>query len=152
MATDNIAVARRLIEEVWNKGNLGVIDQLVADGFVGHQPFVGEVRGLAAFRSQVEMYRRAFPDVHMTIEDIGTAGDRVFVRWVGRGTHRGAFLGIAPTNRAGEIRGMAVSKLAGGRIVEQHEIFDTAALLQILGAVPPIDRIFKVEEARTQHA
>ena len=143
MAMDNIGLVRRYIEEVWNKGDLKVIDELVSDKFVAVEPVVGELRGLNALREQVQAFRGAFPDLRITIDDIGTTGDRVFTRWTGRGTHRGIFMGIPPTNNRGEVHGITIDRIAGGKIVEHHESYDSLVFLQIMGAVPPLDRLMK---------
>ena len=143
MAMDNMGLVRRYIEEVWNKGNLGVIDELVSDKFVGVEPVIGEVRGLNALREQVQAFRGAFPDLRLTIDDIGTTGDRVFTRWTARGTHRGIFMGIPPTNNRGEVHGITIDRIAGGKLVEHHESYDSLQFLQLMGAVPPLDRLMK---------
>ncbi|MDB5215844.1 MAG: hypothetical protein JWO86_3771 [Myxococcaceae bacterium] len=141
MAMDNMGLVRRFVDEVWNKGNLGAIDELVSDKYVAVEPIIGEVRGLDALRTQVQTFRSGFPDLRLTIEDIGTSGDRVFMRWTARGTHRGIFMGIPPTNNRGEIRGITIDRIGGGKLVEHHGSYDSLLLLQITGAVPPIDRI-----------
>jgi len=143
MATDNMGLVRRFIEEVWNKGDLAVIDELVSEKYVGTEPMIGDVRGLAALRDQVQMFRTAFPDLRITIEDVGMSGDRVFMRWTGRGTHRGALMGIPPSNNRGEVRGISVQRVAGGKIVEQYESYDSLRLMQIIGAVPSMERMGK---------
>jgi steroid delta-isomerase-like uncharacterized protein len=143
MATDNVTLVRRLVDEVWNKGNLAALTELVPDQYVGHQPIVGDIRGVEGLRQQIQLFRTAFPDLRVTIEDIGTSGDRVFMRWTGRGTHRGAFMGVPPTNNSGEVRGISIDRIAGGKIVEHHESYDTLTLLQVVGAVPPIDQLLK---------
>lgn len=145
MATDNITLVRRYIDEVWNKGNFAVLAEIVPDQFVSHQPLVGEVRGVEGLRQQVQMFRTAFPDLRLTIDDIGTSGDRVFLRWTGRGTHRGVFMGVAPTNSAGEVHGISIDRIANGKIIEHHESYDSLQLMQILGVVPPVDRILRGE-------
>jgi steroid delta-isomerase-like uncharacterized protein len=147
MAMDNIGLVRRYIEEVWNKGNLALVDELVSDKYVAVEPIVGDVRGLEALRTQVQVFRGAFPDLRLTIEEIGTAGERVYTRWTSRGTHRGIFMGIPPTNNRGEIRGMSSDRIAGGKIVEHHASYDSLLFLQIMGAVPPIDRLMKEQSA-----
>ena len=147
MAIDNMGLVRRFIEEVWNKGNLGVVDELVSDKYVAVEPIVGDVRGLDALRAQGQAFRGAFPDLRLTIEDIGTSGDRVYTRWTARGTHRGIFMGIPPTNNRGEIRGITLDRIAGGKIVEHHESYDSLLFLQIMGAVPPIERLMKEQSA-----
>jgi steroid delta-isomerase-like uncharacterized protein len=143
MGTDNIALVRRYIEEVWNKGDLNVINELVSDKFVGMLPLLGEIRGLDAVKQQVQTFRATFPDLRMTIDDIGMAGDRVFARWTGRGTHKGAFMGISPSNNRGEVHGITIDKIANGKIVEHHESYDTLTMFQIMGVVPPNDKLMK---------
>lgn len=152
MATDNIAVIRRFTEEVWNKGNLDALSELVADTYVANVPILGEVRGVDALRKQLQSFRTAFPDLRLTIEDIGTSGDRVFLRWTARGTHRGTLMGCAPTGNSGEIRGISIDRLSGGKIVEHQESYDSLALLQLLGRVSPLDRLPKGQPAPTEQA
>ena len=150
MATDNMGLVRRFIEEVWNKGDLSVIDEVVSEKYVGTEPMIGDVRGLAALRDQVQMFRTAFPDLRLTIEDIGMSGDRVFMRWTGRGTHRGALMGIPPSNNRGEVRGISIQRVAGGKIVEQYESYDSLRLMQIIGAVPSMERMGKGQGSSQQ--
>jgi steroid delta-isomerase-like uncharacterized protein len=141
MGTDNIALVRRFIEEAWNKGNFAVVDEVVSDKYFGVEPVVGEVRGLDALKRQIQTFRTAFPDMRLAIEDIGMSGDRVYVRWTGRGTYKGSFMGIPPTNNAGDVRGITLLRLANGKIVEQFESYDALRMFQIMGVVPPLDRL-----------
>jgi predicted ester cyclase len=67
----------------------------------------------------------------------------VFTRWTARGTHRGIFMGIPPTNNRGEVRGITIDRVADGKIIEHHESYDSLLFLQIMGAVPPLDRLMK---------
>jgi steroid delta-isomerase-like uncharacterized protein len=143
MATDNTAVVRRYIEEVWNKGDFSQLGELLSDKFIGVQPIIGELRGLDAVKQQVQTFRTAFPDLRMSIDDIGMAGERVFMRWTGRGTHKGMFMGISPTNNRGEVHGMSIDKLANGKIIEHHESYDTLTMFQLMGVVPAIDQLMK---------
>jgi steroid delta-isomerase-like uncharacterized protein len=148
MATDNIALVRRLIEEVWNKGNLGVIGELIADKYVSTEPLVGTVRGPEALKQYVQTFRTAFPDLKLTIDDAVTSGDRVFLRWTARGTQRGVFMGIAPSNNKGEVLGMSIHRIVDGKIVEHHDSYDSVALLQIMGVVPPLERLMKAGQGQ----
>lgn len=141
MGTDNIAIVRRYVEEIWNKGNFQVLAELLSDKFVAQEPVVGEIRGIEPLRQQVQMFRAAFPDLRVTIDDIGVADDRVFTRWTARGTHRGAFMGMAPTNNRGEVRGISIDRMQNGKIVEHHESYDSLNMFQILGAVAPLDQL-----------
>jgi steroid delta-isomerase-like uncharacterized protein len=143
MATDNIAVVRRYLEEVWNKGNFAVFNELISEKYVAMEPVIGEVRGMEALRQYVQTFRTAFPDLRVMIEDIGVVGDRVFCRWTGRGTHRGAFMGIPPTNNKGDVRGISIDRLQNGKIVEHHESYDSLMMFQIMGVVPQLDLLIK---------
>lgn len=151
MATDNIALVRRLVEEVWNKGNMGVLGELVSDKYIGAHSLVGAVRGLEGLKQHVQVFRTAFPDLKLDIEDVGMTGDRVFVRWTGRGTHRGVFMGVAPTNNKGEIRGISINRFADGKLIENYDSFDSLALLQIMGVVAPTDRLLKGAQTQQPH-
>ena len=80
--------------------------------------------------------RNAFPDGHLTLEDMVAEGDRVAARWTFQGTHRGQFMGIAATDKAVSISGIEIERFAGGRIVEHWEQADIMSLMQQLGAIP----------------
>jgi steroid delta-isomerase-like uncharacterized protein len=148
MATDNIALVRRLVEEVWNKGNLGVIGELISDKYVSTQPLVGMVRGPEGLKQHVQTFRSAFPDLKVAIDDVVMSGDKVFLRWTARGSQRGVFMGIAPSNNKGEILGMSIHRIAEGKIVEHHESYDSVALLQIMGVVPALERLMKAGQGQ----
>ena len=83
------------------------------------------------------MTRSAFPDLHMTIDDMVAEGDRVAYRWTVRGTHRGAHtqLGIAPTGKQVTGWGMSIDRIVGGKIVETWNRYDSLGLMQQLEAV-----------------
>ena len=138
MAGENKAVVRRVIEEIVNGGNLALADTLVAPNYIYHGPGGLEFRGPEGFRQLVSVYRTAFPDLRLTIDDIIAEDDKVVVRWTGRGTHRGDLAGIAPTGRSTTVTGMIISRLAEGKVVEDFESFDELELLRQLGvtAIP----------------
>src|SRR5215207_10454783 len=94
---ENKVLARRVLEEIFNKGNLDAADELLAPDFVDHDPSMPEdVRGPEGFKEYVSAYRSAFPDLHVQIEDQIAEGDKVTTRWTGTGTHEGELAGIAP--------------------------------------------------------
>jgi predicted ester cyclase len=150
MATDNIALVRRIVEDVWNKGNVGVLGEIVSDRYVGYHPLIGMVRGLEGFRQHVQSFRTAFPDLNLTVDDVGMVGERVFVRWTARATHRGAFMGLTPSNNKGQISGISINRFADGKLIELHESYDTLSLFQLMGVVPPLDRMVKGEKGQPQ--
>jgi steroid delta-isomerase-like uncharacterized protein len=130
--------SRRLFEEGWNQGRLEVFEELLAPDFVAHDPQdpFPKRRGPVAGREMCAMYRRAFPDVRMTVEDVIEQGDRVVIRWRATGTHDGELLGLAPTRHRVDVTGMGIDRWAGDRIAETWINWDTHGLLQQIGAAP----------------
>src|SRR5512143_4236004 len=119
MSDANKAIVRRNFEEIWNKENLAVVDELHAPDYVGHiAAGGGEIQGAAAFKQFVMLQRLAFPDAAFTIEDQIAEGDKVATRWTARGTHKGAFRGIAPRGQAMQITGISIHRFVDGKIQE----------------------------------
>jgi steroid delta-isomerase-like uncharacterized protein len=137
MSEDNKALVRRYFEEIWDKGNLDLIDELFTTNFVRHGPTAteGEVRGLEGFKALVSMYRSAFPDLRVPIEDLIAEGDRVVTRWRAHGTHQGELLGNAPTGNQVSVTGMLIDRISGGKIEEEWVDYDTLHFMQQVGAV-----------------
>lgn len=130
----NQDVMRRVIEEGFNRGNYGALDDCFAPDYVERQ--FGLSHDLAGFKDDIAGLRRAFPDLHLTIEDIVAEGDKVWVRSTARGTHRGPFMGLPPTGRSYAITVIDVCRFADGRIVEHWGVPDRFALMQQLGLLP----------------
>lgn len=131
---ENKAIFRRIVEEGFNKGNLAIVDELVATNHVNH---TDNVHGPEEYKQFITMYRTAFPDLHMTIEDQIAEGDKVVNRWTSRGTHKGDLMGIPPTGKQITVMGMYVARIIGGKIVEEWGNFDALGMMQQLGVVPP---------------
>ncbi len=141
MSTEgNKAIARRFAEEVWGKGNLDVVDELLATNFVNHDPSPGMTPDREGFRKMVSMFQTAFPDFHLTLEDMVAEGDKVVVRWNWGGTHKGEYMGIAPTGKQVTLKGVSIHRFEGGKVVEQWHEVDMLGQLQQLGVVPPMGK------------
>jgi len=136
MSEANKALVRRGIEETVNKGNFSVVDEILSTDYVYREPTVGEKRGRAGFRELITMYRSAFPDVKLTIDEQIAEGDKVVTRWNATGTHRGELFGTAPTGKQVRVQGIIVSRITNGKIVEETEVYDALGMLRQLGAVP----------------
>jgi steroid delta-isomerase-like uncharacterized protein len=137
MATteENKAIYRRFIEEVWNRGNVDLCDELFApDATSPSAPQLPP--GPEGVKAVVRMFLTAFPDFYMTIEDILAEGDTVVARFVEGGTHQGEFMGIPPTGRRLEFTEIALVRLRDGRLIETRWEVDMLGMLQQLGAVP----------------
>ncbi|HUG16887.1 MAG TPA: ester cyclase [Thermomicrobiales bacterium] len=135
MSEQNKVLERRLIEQVWNEGNLSVADEVVARDYTGRQSR-GETRGPDGFKQYFAMLRGAFPDIHFTIEDQIAEGDRVVTRWTAHATHQGPFQGIPPTGNPGVVTGITINRIANGKLVEGWTNLDELGLLQQLGVIP----------------
>ena len=135
MSADNKALVRRLIDEALNKGNLAVVDELVAPSYVYREPTAGEVRGPDGLKKMVTMYRNAFPDLRITIDDQIAEANRVVTRWTGRGTHKGELMGVAPSGQEVTVTGILITRLADGKIVEEWENYDALGMMRQIGAV-----------------
>jgi steroid delta-isomerase-like uncharacterized protein len=139
MSEQNKAIVRRLFAELWSNGNLSLADQLFTPNYTHHDsssPDFGH--GPESERKRATLYRTAFPDLHLTIEDIIAEGDTVMTRWTCRGTHKGDLNGIAPTGKQVTISGMTVARLANGKLAEGYVNWDALGLMQQLGVVPQL--------------
>ena len=129
--------ARRLAEEVWTQGDLAVVDELIAQDDDDPRATPRERTGLAGLKDRVTVLRRAFPDLHLIVEDQIVEADRVVTRSTVRGTHTGAFLGLARTGRRVEFELIDVNRVDDdGRITQHWTALDTHSLIQQLGAEP----------------
>ncbi len=128
---DNKALARRAVEETMNQRNWAVFDELHVPDYVCHYPS-RTIQGREPFKQYLSMLLTAFPDLHLTIEDMFGEGDRVVGRYTYRGTHKGDFMGIPPTGKQVTVTGIGIIRVANGKILEEWIISD---LMQQLGVV-----------------
>lgn len=135
-AEENKAVVRRLVEDVVNRGDLAVVDEIFATDFVNRSLATGITPDREGIKQYITILRSAFPDYHNIIEDLIAEGDRVVARVICRGTHRADFMGIAPTGRSVAFSAISIFRFAGGRVVERWNNTDDLGLLQQLGVVP----------------
>lgn len=126
---------RRYYEELWNRWRLELAEALLAPDVRFRGSLAVEVEGVEGFKRYVRLVQTAFPDFHNTVEELVAEADRVVARLTYRGTHRGPLFGIAPTGRAVSYAGMALFRIAGGRIASGFVVGDTGRLLREIGAV-----------------
>lgn len=136
MSEENKAIVRRYIEQVWNEGQLAVVEEIYGTDYVLHDPGRSGIRGSEGLKQFVAMYRTGFPDVRWTVEDQIAEGEKVVTRYTARGTHKGEFVGIGPTGRQATVTGILISRFAGGEIVEEWVDWDFLGLLQQMGVIP----------------
>ena len=135
-AEDNKATIRRFYDEVWNKGNLAMVDELNAPNFVEHNPPIGFPASAEGIKQFAGAVRQAFPDLRLVPDDIIAEGDTVVARWTARGTHTKEFLGIAPTGKQVSVTGIDIARMSGNKIAEHWGQWDTMGMMQQLGAIP----------------
>lgn len=131
---DNKMFIRRYFEEAFNSGELTRFDRFFAPAFVDHDGFAGQAPGPEGVKAAYSMWRAAFPDTHVTLEEIIAEGDKVVVVTTLRATHMGPFMHIPATKKRVAVRGISVFRIAKGQIVERWGLTDAAGLLRQLRA------------------
>jgi steroid delta-isomerase-like uncharacterized protein len=128
----NKALMRRFIDEVWNKGNLALADELFHPEHTSPSaPMLPP--GPAGTKMIATMFRTAFPDFHMEITHMAAEDDRVAARFVETGTHQAEFFGIPPTGKTVKFSEMGILRIADGQIVESWYDVDMLGLMGQLG-------------------
>ena len=126
----NKVIARRYQEEIWGKGDLALIDELLAADFVDHSLPAGMDPGFAGAKTAVQGALDAFPDGQWTVEDLIAEGDKVVIRWKMQATHEHEFRGIAPVGKPVTVAGITILRIANGKIAERWVNWDVLALRQ----------------------
>ena len=136
MSDQNKNVVRRLFDELWNKGTLQVADEIIAPTYQHHDPSTPDLgKGPESEKKRVNLYRGAFHDFRLNIEDVLAEGETVVARWSCRGVHKGELNGIAPTNKQFAITGVTICRFDHGKIVEGFVNWDALGLMRQLGVV-----------------
>jgi steroid delta-isomerase-like uncharacterized protein len=135
---ENKAIARRALEELFSaQGDLDVADEIISPDYIGHDPVSPEdVRGPEGAKETAMMYRNAFPDVQLSVEDQLAEGDMVATRWIASGTHQGDMMGIAPSGNRVTVSGTSVERIVDGKIEETWDNYDALGMMQQIGAIP----------------
>jgi steroid delta-isomerase-like uncharacterized protein len=137
MSEENKALARRAFEDHFNTGNLDLAEEIFAADYVNHDPTLPDFGiGPEVANQGVRVYRGAFPDAQITVEDQVAEGNKVTTRWTGRGTHQGELLDVGPTGNRVEVTGITISRIEGGKIAEEWINYDALGMLQQIGAIP----------------
>jgi steroid delta-isomerase-like uncharacterized protein len=124
----NKAVVQRYVEEPWNKGNVDALDELCGPNFN-----IEGLGGVEAFKGFITPYRKSFPDLHFTVDEVIAEGDKVAYRWTARGTHHGAYEGIAPTGKPITATGITILRIVDGKVVEDRAESNVPSIRAQLG-------------------
>ena len=133
---ENKACQRRILDEVVNKGNTAVAEELVAKDFVNLNAAPGSEQGRAGFLADLARLRAAFPDMEWTLDEQVAEGDKVACHGVWRGTHQGEFFGIPPTGKRVEVAVTSFDSFVAGQCTGGRLFMDTMSLMQQLGVAP----------------
>jgi len=128
MSLENKNTVRRLYDEVLNQGALDVMDELCSPDFVDHTPEQGRSGGLAEVKTQIAAWRRAFPDLRVSIDEIIAEADSLAVRITWQGTHEGEFMGVSPTGRQVVSSGVDILHVRDDRVTDAWHYSDGSAL------------------------
>ena len=138
MSTEHIkSIAIRLADELFNKGNLGIVDEFIAVDAIDHnEPAGTDCR--QHFKQVATLLRSAFPDLHFAFEDTVAEGDKVATRVTMSGTHQGpgAFFGVPPSGRRFEIQQMRLLRIEHGQLKDSWAVIDMLGWMHQLGVMP----------------
>jgi predicted ester cyclase len=126
----NKAVVRQFIEGFLNTGNDEIADEVLAVEYIDHSPLNPEITGRENIKWFVAEWLAAFPDSCTTVEDMVAEGDKVATRWRTSATHQGEFRGVSPTGQRIVVEAIGIFRIAGGRVVESWDKYDTPGLWQ----------------------
>jgi predicted ester cyclase len=138
-AEENKDVVRRYMEEIINGADYAVAEEIIAPDYVNHTAGGGIGTGRLGFVQGLRALHTAFPDWHVTIEELIAEGDIVVDRFTIRATHSGSANGVAATGRRVQTLGMHMWRLAGGKLVEGWYVTD--ALPAIVAALTPASTV-----------
>jgi len=136
--TSNKATIRRFVDAIKGGPELisQTIDEIVEPDVVFHAPVPTGATGAQALKQVWPVLLRAFPDLHVTVEDLIEAGDKVVCRNTVTGTHQGEYRGLPPTGRSVTYKEIFIFRFAGGRIAEIWGVVDVFSQMKQLGMIP----------------
>ena len=136
MSEENKSLVRRMMMDIWRDGKLETIDDYFADNFVNNTPGSGQSPDRDGLKEFAAMLGTAFTDGTITVNDQISEGDRVVTRWSSTTTHSGDFMGVPATGNKVSVRGIDISRVEGGKVVEGWSEADMMGLMAQIGALP----------------
>ncbi len=137
-AQQNVNLVRKLFDEVYNKENLNLCDEIFAQNIQCHDPAIHNGKsGVQTIKQMENMYNKAFPGKKIKIDDVFATDDQVAVRWTCTGTQKGELQGISPTNKNCKITGISIFRISNGKISEMWQNWDRLGLLEQIGEIQP---------------
>ncbi len=123
MSEQNKTLFKRYVDEVYHQRNVAFIDEFLDPNLVEH-------------REDIYAFLGAFPDLHITVEDLIAEGDKIVGRVTLTGTHQGELMGIPATGKKVSFSEILIARISNGKVVELWEVGDTMTMMQQLGVIP----------------
>ncbi len=134
MSMENEGIVRRLYEEVWNKHRFELLDELMSPSHALQAPNIsGSSIGPEAYKRNVLLFHKAYPDLHWTIDDTIADKDKVVACWTISGTHGGDYMGIPATNKKVSVEGITIHHITDGKIMDSYSNWDVQSMMKQLG-------------------
>ncbi len=131
----NEALVHQVLELI-NDRDLDAAFELYASDYIYHGPGGQELRGRDGIRGLWAVFLAAFPDLHSTVDDVISEGDKLVLRWTVQGTHTGEFLGIPASNKQMRLPITEIFRIADGQLVEAWDQYDRLHLLEQIDGIP----------------
>ena len=132
---ENKKIVSRFVSEAQSRGNMGAVDEFLAESFIDHSALPGFLPTPVGVKQLFGALRTAFPDLQAIIHDQIAEGDRVVTRKTLSGTHQGTFMGIPPTGRKVKINVIDILRIVDGKITDHWNVIDRLGLMQQLGVI-----------------
>jgi steroid delta-isomerase-like uncharacterized protein len=136
MSMENREVLVRRVLTLIDERRLDEAFDLYSADYVYHGPGGQELRGRESIRQLWELFLAGFPDLQSTVDDVITSDDKLVLRWTLRGTHKGEFLGVAPSNKQIVLPIVEIFRIEDGQLVEAWDQYDRLHLLEQIQAAP----------------
>ena len=139
MSAEESKAIMRQFWAVWEEGNIGLLDELLAPEYINHTLAAPDLPpGPEGVKEVVSMFHSAMPDLRVVIEDMIAEGEKVATRYALEGTHRGHLFGAAPTGKRLSIKSITLERVSDGKIKEHWRNTDEVGMMRQLGVMPPL--------------
>ena len=131
-AKENEAIVCQLVEDLFNTGNLDIVEEVLADSYIDYSSSHPDLSGRENVKQSVAEWLTAFPDTISVAQDVIAEGDKIAVRWITQATHQGEFLRVPPTDNHINVTWFGIFRLSEGKIIESWDTFTVVEMTEQL--------------------
>lgn len=132
----NEEIIKRYFEEAWNQGKLEVLDEIIAQNYVNHNPGMpNPLPGPKGLKPIIAGLRKAFPDLHFTIKNMVVTENQVAIHSIMSGTHEGDLFGLPATGKKVHVNQLQIERIENGKIVKHWHQSDDLGMMRQLGQI-----------------